>query len=95
MTAPCLYAIGDLHGHWQELGDLMRRLISDGAIWERDTLVFLGDYVDGGPATCEVLMYLMRQQQDYPHWVFLKGNHEQMWLDAMRNHRISTDRFHH
>jgi serine/threonine protein phosphatase 1 len=45
--------------------------------------VFLGDYVDGGHQTAEVVERLMDYQTRYPHWVFLQGNHEDMLLDAL------------
>jgi serine/threonine protein phosphatase 1 len=48
-----------------------------------DTLVFLGDYVDGGPETKKVIDQLMKWEEEYPHWVFLYGNHEDLMLDAL------------
>lgn len=78
-----LFAIGDIHGHATELLDLMDRLSSAGMVPERDTIVFLGDDVDSGPDTKTVLEHLIDWQQRWPHWVFLKGNHEDMMLDAL------------
>src|SRR5690606_22143179 len=49
----------------------------------RDVLVFLGDYVDGGPHTRQVLDQLIAWHTEYPRWVFLKGNHEDLMLDAL------------
>ncbi len=78
-----LYAIGDIHGHFTELMGLHQRLLDDGMNPERDHLVFLGDYVDGGPRTRRVLEQLIAWDEQYPHWVFLKGNHEDLMLDAL------------
>lgn len=78
-----LYAIGDIHGHQRELLDLITQLINDGMDPARDTVVFLGDYVDGGPDTRQVLDTLIEWGKAYPHWVFVRGNHDQMMLDAM------------
>lgn len=87
---PKLFAIGDVHGHWQELYGLMTRLINNASLRpERDTVVFLGDLVDGGPDTRRVVEWCMEMSTRYPHWVFLKGNHCDLMLDALRyNERI-------
>ena len=79
-----LFAIGDIHGHHRELMALMKRLISGSDLNpSEDTLVFLGDYVDGGPDVKRVLETLIEWQVRFPHWHFLKGNHEDMMLDAL------------
>ncbi len=79
-----LFAIGDIHGHFNELIALMDILLSRAGLQpESDTVVFLGDYVDIGPATKKVIDQLIAWQEHYPHWVFLKGNHEDMMLDAL------------
>jgi len=78
-----LIAIGDIHGHYRELMRLMQVLGDAGMQPQRDTIVFLGDYVDGGPETRQVVEQLIAWQRAHPHWVFLKGNHEDMMLDAL------------
>ncbi len=79
-----LYAVGDIHGHFAELTGLMGTLVSEAGLRpDTDTVVFLGDYVDGGPATRQVLDQLIAWQDEYPRWVFLKGNHEDLMLDAL------------
>jgi serine/threonine protein phosphatase 1 len=82
-----LFAVGDIHGHHAELMALMATLRADAGLQpERDTVVFLGDYVDGGPETRAVLTQLMAWQRQCPHWRFLKGNHEDLMLDALVYH---------
>ena len=79
-----LFAIGDVHGHHAELMHLMQTLTDEAGLDpSRDTVVFLGDYVDYGPDTRGVVDQLIAWQEAYPHWVFLKGNHEDMMLDAL------------
>jgi len=79
-----LFAIGDIHGHFIELTELMDTLVTEaGLVPDADTVVFLGDYVDGGPATRQVVDQLIAWHERYPHWVFLKGNHEDLMLDAL------------
>lgn len=75
-----IFAIGDIHGHYARLRELMGRL----PLQESDTLVFLGDYIDRGPATREVLDYLIELQARHKDIVFLMGNHEYMLLEYAR-----------
>jgi serine/threonine protein phosphatase 1 len=83
-TTPKLFAIGDVHGHFRELMGLYDRLVHAAELEpERDTLVFLGDLVDGGPQTRDVVAWCMAMAEEHPHWVFLKGNHEDLLLDAL------------
>ena len=78
-------AIPDLHGHYDELMELMTICVNEGFDPVKDTAVFLGDYVDGGLQTRQLLDTLIEWKQQYPHWVFLMGNHERMLLDAVKN----------
>ena len=48
-----------------------------------DTLVFLGDYIDRGPQSMDVVDYLLHLSQKGHKTVFLKGNHEAMLLDYL------------
>lgn len=57
--------------------------------FERDTLVFIGDYIDRGPRSVEVVDYLIKLKNRVPGVIFLKGNHEDM-LDKFIN---GADRF--
>jgi serine/threonine protein phosphatase 1 len=77
MTAR-LFAIGDIHGCARELERLVRALEPAAG----DTLVFVGDYVDRGAdsrAVIDDLLDLARRPGLTT--VFLKGNHEDMFLD--------------
>lgn len=48
---------------------------------EGDLLLFIGDYIDRGPKSREVVDFLVRLRQQGGEFVFLKGNHEKMLLD--------------
>ena len=88
-----IIAIGDLHGHHDQLVEIMDTLLSRKDIDpKRDIFVFLGDYVDGGPKTKEVLDDLIKWKKEYPHWKFLFGNHESLLVDAFNpKHPIYGD----
>ena len=77
------YAIGDLHGHFDQFLLLYDQLLNDGLDPEKDTLIFLGDIVDGGPQTKQVIDWLMDYEKKYPQTIILTGNHEQLMLDAL------------
>ena len=74
---PRTIAIGDIHGHAAALAGLLR-LIEPQA---DDTLVTLGDYIDGGPDSRGVLEQLI-ELADRCRLVPLLGNHEEMMLGA-------------
>lgn len=85
-NTPKLVALADLHGHYQELIGLYKQLLASGFDPERDTLIQLGDVVDGGKDSRKVVEWCMDMAARYPHWAFLKGNHSDMLLDAVRYH---------
>ncbi|UCH20529.1 MAG: serine/threonine protein phosphatase [Deltaproteobacteria bacterium] len=80
-----IYAIGDIHGRYDKLIALMDKIDAD---FESDTIVFLGDYIDRGPNSFEVVDYLVKLKKQYPDIVFLKGNHE----DMLENYLSGVDR---
>ncbi|WP_322867760.1 metallophosphoesterase family protein [Aquicoccus sp. G2-2] len=71
--------VGDIHG----CADLLNRLIERLEAEDGDkTWVFLGDFVDRGPATAQVLARLRALEAARPGRVIcLKGNHERMMQD--------------
>lgn len=72
------FAIGDVHGGLDELVRLLERLPTLDA---EDTLVFLGDYVDRGPRSREVVELVRTLSTRTPaRVVALRGNHEDSWL---------------
>lgn len=72
-----IFAIGDIHGHLTALEALLEVVpFSTG-----DLLVFLGDYVDKGPDVRGVLEFLC-DFSSRPNTVCLRGNHDQMLVDA-------------
>jgi serine/threonine protein phosphatase 1 len=77
-----IVAIGDLHGFARKFEVLWEKLTKQfGVTGPTAEFVFLGDYVDGGYQTAELVDMLRHIEADYPA-IFLRGNHEQMLLDA-------------
>ncbi|MBI4516456.1 MAG: serine/threonine protein phosphatase [Deltaproteobacteria bacterium] len=73
------FVVGDLHGCAEELKALLDGL----ALTSADTIIFLGDYVDRGPASLQVVERLLQLRVEGPSCTFLKGNHEDMFLAFM------------
>ncbi len=80
MSEQKFIAIGDIHGCYHSMVALLQKLEP---YYDRQ-FVFVGDYIDRGPASKKVVDYLLefREKVDC---VFLRGNHEQMLLDAFDN----------
>ena len=81
-----IFAIGDIHGSIDRLQDLIQKIPIDFAT---DTLVFIGDYIDRGPGSVEVVEYLLDLKKRVPGIILLKGNHE----DMLEKYLDGTDRF--
>ncbi|QTA37158.1 serine/threonine protein phosphatase [Thermosipho ferrireducens] len=74
-----VYAIGDIHGCYESLVNLLDKIqpASD------DILIFLGDYIDRGPYSSEVVDFLITLSK-LTNCIFLRGNHEDMMLNFLR-----------
>lgn len=79
-------AISDIHGRLDEFRLLLKRARYN---FQEDRLVLLGDYVDRGMKSRHVLNYIMQLQGDNPHIFPLRGNHDQMMIDAFRKNEDS------
>ena len=77
------YVIADLHGRYDLLELAMRTIVHDISFFHSgDSIVTLGDYVDRGPQSRQIIKYLMAMQRDLAgsRLICLKGNHEDiMW----------------
>jgi serine/threonine protein phosphatase 1 len=76
MSVARTFVIGDIHGCIEEVDRLLDTLAPSGS----DTVIFLGDYIDRGPSPKAVVERLVCLQHEGPRCVFLKGNHEDMFL---------------
>jgi len=73
-----IFAIGDIHGCRSKLEKLVPRIRIDG---DKDTLVFIGDYIDRGPDSRGVVDLVLDLKEKIRTVICLKGNHEEMFLD--------------
>lgn len=92
MNKTAYFIIGDIHGMHHQFTELLETSIGKRyRNMERCVLVFLGDYVDRGPQSKQVVDTIMelqrgagRQDSAWAEVIALKGNHEQMMVDAVK-----------
>ncbi len=82
------YVIGDIHGELDKLVNLLK------IIQENYTskLIFIGDYIDKGYYTKEVIDYLLMLSKQV-ECVFLRGNHEYMFDRALKGNQKAMNFF--
>jgi serine/threonine protein phosphatase 1 len=73
--------IGDVHGHYEGLMTLLEAIAPD----SEDQVYFLGDLIDRGPQSSQVVNFV--KDHNYP---CLLGNHEQMLLNILTNGGVVT-----
>lgn len=84
-----VYAVGDIHGRYDLFKELLRAIVADAeehARGRQPTLILLGDYIDRGPQSAEVLAamdWLRRSDRFATH--LLIGNHERTMLGFLED----------
>jgi len=81
-----ILVIGDIHGGLKALHQVLERA----KVTKEDTLIFLGDYVDGWSESPQVLDFLM-QLKTTNECIFIRGNHDELLLDWLLNHNRNID----
>lgn len=81
-----VFAIGDIHGCYTALQTLLQVV----PLTLQDRLITLGDYLDRGPDSRQVVEWVIERTQKQ-QCIPLRGNHEVMLLDALQgNIPLST-----
>ena len=78
-----VYAVGDIHGRCDLLEAALRHIVDDAntaSADQRKRVVFLGDYIDRGPRSREIVERLSGPPPAGLSWTPLKGNHEDFLL---------------
>ncbi|MHA1159099.1 MAG: metallophosphoesterase family protein [Alphaproteobacteria bacterium] len=81
-----LYAIGDVHGRLDMLQALHARIADDlnAAPPADHRIIHLGDYCDRGPDSAGVIGYLAALAGSRADMAFLRGNHDDMFMQFLR-----------
>lgn len=80
------FVIGDIHGGLKALLQVLKKINCD----KKDTLIFLGDYVDGWSESPAVLDFLIELQKKQP-CIFIRGNHDELLLDWLLGNNENID----
>ena len=89
----CVYAIGDIHGRADLLEVLHRRIAADADQLTPGTdklVLYVGDYVDRGLESRQVLDLLLRRPLPDFHAVYLLGNHDAWLLSFLIDAKIGS-----
>jgi serine/threonine protein phosphatase 1 len=90
-----IYAIGDIHGRIDLLDALLPLIDADDAARgpSETMLIFLGDLIDRGPDSAEVVDRLIAVKAAHPRTRILMGNHEEVFLQAVRGGSVGALRY--
>ena len=88
--ADTVYVVGDIHGCHKELIHLQNKIEKDAKKRSgAKLLIYLGDYVDRGPAVMDCIQSLIDFRPHDFSIIYLLGNHEQMLLDFLAEKKSS------
>ena len=82
--------IGDIHGGLRALHQIMERAV----VTTNDTLVFLGDYVDGWSQSPQVIDYLIALDKNQK-CIFIRGNHDELLLNWLSESKDNLQWYNH
>jgi serine/threonine protein phosphatase 1 len=84
-----LYAVGDVHGCHGALVALLELIAADNAARREKPvhIVFLGDLIDRGPASREVVQLLRTAPPAFASVHVIRGNHEEMMVRCLSGER--------
>ena len=81
------FAVGDIHGNLSALRDVLDQI--RGEVRRRDTVVFLGDYIDRGPDSKGCIDAILKfRDESVATVVGLLGNHEDWLLRTFRDRSV-------
>ena len=87
-----IYAIGDIHGRADLLAALLASIDDDLKAHPASNAlqVFVGDYIDRGPSSRQVIELLLERVQQH-NTILLKGNHEECILRFLDDPSVLAD----
>lgn len=80
------FVLGDIHGGLKAIHQVLKRA----NVTQKDTLIFLGDFVDGWSESPAVLDFLIELQKQQP-CIFIRGNHDELLLDWLLGNNENID----
>ncbi|MEM5467638.1 metallophosphoesterase [Celeribacter marinus] len=91
-TPSVTYAVGDIHGHYDLYRQLEHQIVVDARTFDGPALlIVLGDMIDRGPKSAQLLDHLLTPMPDGITRICLRGNHEDMCLRALSTPQSADD----
>ena len=84
-----LLVFGDIHGMWDKFLSAFEKVEFNPA---KDMMVFLGDYLDRGEMPVPVMEWVLSHRREQG-MVFLRGNHDEMLYDSLKDLRHFQDAY--
>jgi serine/threonine protein phosphatase 1 len=87
-----IYAIGDIHGCLSELTSLHKKILTNDKFNPKeDLLIYLGDYIDRGKNSKEVVNQILKLKNNKIKTVNLMGNHDEFMIDFLFNNKNNIE----
>tara|TARA_Y100000389_G_C17321750_1_gene443448 strand:- start:16 stop:729 length:714 start_codon:yes stop_codon:yes gene_type:complete len=81
-----LFAIGDIHGCLNELTSLHKKILTyDKFDLKNDIIIYLGDYIDRGKNSKEVINQILKLKDNNIKTINLRGNHDEFMIEFLFN----------
>ena len=81
-----LYAIGDIHGCLNQLTSLHKKILTNDKFKvKEDLLIYLGDYIDRGLKSKQVIDQIIKIKNEKIKTIHLMGNHEEFMVNFLFN----------
>ncbi|WP_319825363.1 metallophosphoesterase family protein [Thalassovita sp.] len=90
MTQDPIYAVGDIHGQLDMLESALDWIEKDGG--PEAQIVFVGDLVDRGPHSRQVIETLLKGQAQGRDWTVLSGNHDDLFVGFLERGAVDDPR---
>lgn len=90
-----VYAVGDLHGRFDLFEKILKEIGDDVTQNPVKTfkILFLGDLIDRGPDSAGIITRALQLSKSSKKLMFLKGNHEELFLSAMNGDQRAAEFF--
>ena len=87
-----IFAIGDIHGCLDELTSLHKKILThDKFDVKNDLIIYLGDYIDRGKNSKEVINQILKLKNNKIKTVNLMGNHDEFMIDFLFNNKNNIE----
>jgi len=87
-----IFAIGDIHGCLNELTSLHKNILNhENFDVQNDLLIYLGDYIDRGKNSKEVIDQILKLKNNKIKTINLMGNHDEFMIEFLFNKKNNIE----